>query len=108
MTNVRSAKLVSAVAPALALTFSLAPGQTAPTPVSTAASSPPAVVAPATTPPTAHATGQIGPGTTGTISPSQGVTPATAAKAAKILKGALTPGTRQTLQDAMNAVTPPP
>jgi hypothetical protein len=59
------------------------------------------------TPASTTTTGQIGSGTTGTISRSQGVTPSTADKAHKILNNALTPKTRQTLQAAMNSVTPP-
>jgi len=50
---------------------------------------------------------QIGPGKTGSISPTQGVTPASGDKAKSILNGALTPQTRQTLQDAMNSVPAP-
>jgi Spy/CpxP family protein refolding chaperone len=96
--NVPFAKFFPVIAAAFASTLSLAPAQSSPTPT-------PAPSVPAAS---SHAAGQIGPGTTGTISPSQGVTPTAAAKAGKILKGALTPKTRQTLQEAMNAVTPQP
>ena len=54
-----------------------------------------------------HPAGQIGPGTAGSISPAQGVTGAGAGGATKkMLDNALTPQTRQTLQDAMNSVGP--
>jgi hypothetical protein len=102
VTNVPFAKFFAMIAVALVWTLSLAPAQTAPVPASTPAPSAPASGQAAPV----HPNGQIGPGATGTISPSQGVTPATAAKAGQMLKGALTPKTRQTLQDAMNA-TPP-
>ena len=85
------------------LTLSLVAGQTAPapsTPSSTTGQDKARKVLD---------TGQIGPGTAGTISNSQGVTPtpSTSDKAHKILNNALTRETRQTLQAAMNSVTPP-
>jgi hypothetical protein len=49
------------------------------------------------------ATAQIGPGSTGSI--SHGVSSGTGDKPHEILKGALSPKTRQTLQEAMNAST---
>ena len=54
-----------------------------------------------TAPPTPPATGQIGPGSTGSI--NHGVSSATGDKPHKILDGALTPETRDTLQKAMNS-----
>ena len=53
---------------------------------------------PAPAPP---ATGQIGPGSTGSI--NHGVSNVTGDKPHKILDGALTPETRETLQKAMNS-----
>jgi len=50
--------------------------------------------------------GQIGPGTAGTISPTQGVTPAAPDKPHQVLNSVLTPQTRQTLWEAMNSVAP--
>jgi hypothetical protein len=50
------------------------------------------------------ATAQIGPGSTGSI--SHGVSKGTGNKPHEILQGALSPKTRQTLQEAMNASTP--
>jgi len=81
--------------------LSVASAQTTPTPGPTPVPEPSAPV---------HAAGQIGPGTTGTISPAQGVAPVAPSKtkADRILNGALTPKTRQKLQEAMNTVTPPP
>jgi hypothetical protein len=49
------------------------------------------------------ATAQIGPGSTGSI--SHGVSKGTGDKPHEILQGALSPKTRQTLQQAMNAST---
>jgi Spy/CpxP family protein refolding chaperone len=102
VTNVSFTKFFPVLVAAFADALSLTAAQTAPAPASTPAPSTPSPSAPA------HATGQIGPGTTGTISPAQGVTPSTANKAGQILNGALTRKTRQTLQEAMNTVTPPP
>lgn len=104
MTNVPFVKFLPVFAVLFASALSLASAQTAPAPPAAPTSAAPASSAPA------HPTGQIVPGATGTISPAQGVTPATVAKtkANKILNGALTPKTRQTLQEAMNAVTPQP
>lgn len=47
--------------------------------------------------------GQIGPGTAGSISPAQGVASSGSATTKKMLAGALTPKTRQTLQEAMDS-----
>ena len=52
----------------------------------------------------AKTAGQIGPNTAGSISPAQGVAPAGGSVVTKnILAGALTPQTRQTLQEAMDS-----
>jgi chromate transport protein ChrA len=51
------------------------------------------------------ATQQIGPGSTSGISPGGTVAPGD--KAHRLLKGALTPETRQTLQQAMNSSAQP-
>jgi hypothetical protein len=51
--------------------------------------------------PVPPATGQIGPGSTGSI--DHGVSGVTGDKPHKILDGALTPATRETLQKAMNS-----
>jgi hypothetical protein len=53
---------------------------------------------------TSSATSQIGPGNSGSISHVVG--PATGGQPKKMLDGALTPETRQTLQEAMNSSGP--
>jgi len=55
-----------------------------------------------------NTSGQIGPGTAGTISATQGVTPTAPDKPHQVLSGALTKQTRQTLWEAMNSATPGP
>jgi hypothetical protein len=49
-------------------------------------------------------TGQIVPGATGSISPSGGVNPKGSNPPAHVMANALSPQTRQTLQEAMNTV----
>jgi len=56
------------------------------------------------TPAPASPMGQIGPGSTGSISPAQGVNGAPVDAPHQALNAALTPETRQTLLDAMNSV----
>jgi hypothetical protein len=51
----------------------------------------------------ANPTTPLGPGNTGTLGPGQGAPPA---PSQKMLDSALTPETKQTLQDAMNSVNP--
>jgi hypothetical protein len=56
---------------------------------------------------------QVGPNSTANVSPAKGIGPAPAnSKQHQILTGALSPQTRQTLQEAMNsvraAITAPP
>jgi len=54
----------------------------------------------------AQNTSQIGPGNTGSISPAQGVSGGANDPSGKKLNSALTPETRQTLQEAMDSVDP--
>ena len=61
---------------------------------------------PSATPPAKS--GQIGPGASGSISPAQGVSGTTGDAAHKKLDGALTPKTRQTLQEAMDSAASTP
>jgi len=100
-TNTPFAIFFPVIAAAFASTLTMAAAQTAP-----AATPAPTPSAPAPSAP-AQATGQIGPGTTGTISNSE-VTPFAPGHTPKIFQGPLSSKTRQTLQEAMNSVTPPP
>ena len=52
-------------------------------------------------------TGQIVPGATGSITPTQGVTPTAVKPPPHLMDDALSPQTRQTLQEAMNSVEAP-
>ena len=51
----------------------------------------------------AHPAGQVGPGSTASIGPAQGVRGAVVDAPHQVLNSALTPETRQTLQEAMNS-----
>jgi Spy/CpxP family protein refolding chaperone len=105
--DARIAKSLSLAAAVLVATFSLAAGQTAPAAASTAPSPAPAApTAPAST--SAPTAGQVAPGSTGTINHAVVLTPFADGKMPKIFKKPLSDKTRQTLQEAMNSVTPPP
>jgi hypothetical protein len=57
---------------------------------------------------TSNSTSQVGPGSTAQVSPAKGIGAAPVnTKQHQILNGALSPQTRQTLQEAMNSVPAP-